>query len=214
MSAIPIYARSGEPNGEIEFSDALLTTTRSKQLIQDVVTAYRANQRSCPASTKTRGEVVGSNRKPWKQKGTGNARAGRRSSPIWRGGGVCFGPRPRDFRKKLTRKASRMAFRIAVSDRIRSGMVRVVDEFSISEPRTKEVVGLLQPLALKGNVLLIVDQVDRSLYLASRNLADVEVIAAKDANTYQLIRHRNIVFSRSGLAALEERLQKYVRSVA
>jgi len=207
MSSIPVFSSTGQAAGEVELADALIARTKNRQVVLDAVTAYRANQRMGAGATKTRSEVRGGGRKPWKQKGSGNARAGTRRSPIWRGGGVALGPRPRDFGKKMTRKAGRAAFRQAVAERIEQGAVRVVEDFTIVEPKTKALAGLLQAQGLAGKILVVVDRVDRNLYLAGRNLADAEVAAAKDLNTYQVLRYPNIVISKAGFDALQARLQ-------
>lgn len=214
MSNIPVYSSTGQAAGEVELADALLTRSKSPQVVNDAVTAYRANQRMGTGSTKTRSEVKCSGRKPWKQKGSGNARAGTRASPIWRGGGVALGPRPRDFSKKLTRKAARLAFRQAFTEKVQAGAVRVVDELGITEPKTKALAGVLDAQGLTGKILLVVDTVDKNIYLAGRNLANAEVSAAKDINVYQVLRYPNIVISKAGLEALQARLEKQVGSAS
>jgi large subunit ribosomal protein L4 len=206
MSAIPVYTSEGEKSGDIDAPASLLVEGKNRQTLQTAVVIYQGNQRSGSASTKTRGEVAGSNKKPWKQKGTGRARAGRRQSPIWRGGGVAFGPRPRDYRKKLPRKEARLAFRQAFTDCVVQETIRVLETLSIAEPRTRWVVEILKNLHIEGHVLLVVDNIDPNLAMASRNLALLEVVEAKDLNVYQLVRYPNIVITRAALAAVEERV--------
>lgn len=212
MSSIPVYSRTGQAAGEVELADTLLKRPANRQVVQEAVTAYRANQRMGTGSTKTRSEVRGGGRKPWKQKGTGNARSGSRRSPVWRGGGIALGPRPRDFSKKLNRKAAQAAFREAIAGKIETGAIRVVDDLALAEPRTRLLAGLLKAQGLSGRILLVVDRVDQPLALAARNLADAEVAAAKDIHTYQVLRHPNILISQAGFAALCERLRNQAGS--
>jgi len=209
MSSIPVFTMGGEPAGEVEFSDALVEGGAGRQVLQDALVAYRANQRAGTASSKSKSEVAGSNKKPWKQKGTGRARAGYRQSPVWRGGSVAFGPRPRSYRKQMNRKASRLAFRMALREQLQGGGIQVIDEVKIEAPRTGHVAAILKSLGVTGKVLLVVDTMDMNLALASRNLADAEVVEAKDLHTYQLVRYPRILITRDGLAALEARLKKH-----
>ena len=208
MNALPVYTMAGSKSGEIPVPEALWVEGTDRQTLKDAVVAYRANQRRGTASTKTKGEVAGSNKKPWRQKGTGRARAGYRASPIWRGGAVAFGPRPRDFRKKLTRKAARLAFRQAFTDGAAAGAIRVIDEWALEEPKTRELAAVLKRLELTGQVLLVVERIDRTLELASRNLASLAVAEAKDLNVYQLVRHPHIVITRPALSLVEARIAR------
>src|SRR5688500_14460288 len=129
----------GKSQGEVDVTFALVEGGRATQAVHDTVTAYRANQRSGTACTKTMGDVAGSGKKPWRQKGTGRARAGSFASPLWRGGGVVFGPKPRDFGKKVSRKTKQLALRKALTERLNAGDVVVVDDFKLASPKTKEI---------------------------------------------------------------------------
>src|SRR3954464_12024448 len=133
----------GKSAGELEVKFEMIEDGKGTQAVHDAVTAYRAGQRSGTACTKTAGEVQGTNKKPWKQKGTGRARAGSFRSPLWRGGGVVFGPKPRDFSKKVSRSTKQLALRKALSERLSAGDVVVVDDFKLSSPKTKDFVGIL-----------------------------------------------------------------------
>src|SRR6478736_2883111 len=133
----------GSNLGELEVKFALVEDGRGTQAVHDAVTAYRANQRMGTASTKNAGEVAGTNKKPWKQKGTGRARAGSFQSPLWRGGGVVFGPKPRDFSKKVNSRTKQLALRKALSERLKAGDVLVVSDLKLSSPKTKDFVGVL-----------------------------------------------------------------------
>ena len=166
---------SGKSAGEFDVKFPMIENGKGTQAVLDVVTAYRAAQRSGTACTKTVGDVAGTNKKPWKQKGTGRARAGSFRSPLWRGGGVVFGPKPRDFSKKVNGSTKRLALRKALSERLKAGDVLVVDELKLASARTKDFVGVLQALELEGTALIVAQEVDQNLVRASRNLAYVEV---------------------------------------
>jgi len=197
----------GKDQGELEVKLALIENGKGTQAVHDVVVAFRAAQRMGTACTKTAGDVNGTNKKPWRQKGTGRARAGSFQSPLWRGGGVVFGPKPRDFSKKVSRSTKALALRKALSERIKSGDVLVVDEFKLASPKTKEFLGVLSALQLDGTAL-IVSQPDKNLFLAARNVCYVEVTSGENLNTYQVLRSDKVVFTKSAFESLEQRLIK------
>src|SRR6188472_486565 len=145
----------GKAAGELEVKFALVENGRGTQAVHDTVVAYQAAQRSGTACTKTAGEVAGTNKKPWRQKGTGRARAGSFQSPLWVGGGVVFGPKPRDFSKKVNSKTKQLALRKALSERLKAGDVVVVNDLKLSSPKTKDFVGVLSALELKGTTLIV-----------------------------------------------------------
>src|SRR5256886_493410 len=145
----------GQSQGELEVKFPLIEDGLGTQAVHDTVVAYQAAQRMGTACTKNVGEVAGTNKKPWRQKGTGRARAGSFQSPLWRGGGVVFGPKPRDFGKKVGRKTKQLALRKALTERLRAGDVLVVDEIKLSSPKTKDFLGLLSALELKGTTLFV-----------------------------------------------------------
>src|ERR1700749_81609 len=140
----------GNSQGELEVKFELIENGKGTQAVHDTVVAYNAAQRSGTASTKTVGEVQGTNKKPWKQKGTGRARAGSFRSPLWAGGGVVFGPNPRDFSKKVSKKTRALAFRKALSERLKAGDVIIVDDLKLSSSKTKDFVSVIKALELKG----------------------------------------------------------------
>src|ERR1700756_207825 len=156
----------GNSTGELEVKFPLVEDGKGTQAVHDAVVAYQAAQRMGTACTKTMGEVAGTGKKPWRQKGTGRARAGSFQSPLWRGGGVVFGPKPRDFSKKVSRKTKQLALRKALSERLRAGDVMVVDDLKLELTKTKEVAGLLSALELKGSALIIAQGTDKNLTLA------------------------------------------------
>jgi len=195
----------GSNLGELEVKFALVEDGRGTQAVHDAVTAYRANQRMGTASTKNAGEVAGTNKKPWKQKGTGRARAGSFQSPLWRGGGVVFGPRPRDFGKKVSKKTKQLALRKALSERLKAGDVVIIDDLKLTSARTKDFVGVLNALEVTGTAL-IVSPADKNLTLASRNLPNVAFTTGDALNTYDVLRPDKLLFTRSAFEKIEARL--------
>src|SRR5437773_11706505 len=143
----------GNEQGELEVTFPLVEGGRGAQAVHDTIVAYRANQRMGTACTKSVGEVAGTNKKPWRQKGTGRARAGSFQSPLWRGGGVVFGPKPRDFGKKVSRQTRQLALRKALTERLNAGDVLVVDDFKVESPKTKSFVEVLKRFELDGTAL-------------------------------------------------------------
>src|SRR6187397_2521673 len=172
----------GNNQGELDVTLALIENGKGTQAVHDTVVAYHAAQRMGTASTKTMGEVAGSGKKPWRQKGTGRARAGSFASPLWRGGGVVFGPKPRDFGKKVSRKTRQLALRKALSERLRAGDVLVVDELKLSSAKTKDFIGMLTALELKGSALIVAHAADKNLTLASRNVPNVSLTTGDTLN--------------------------------
>src|SRR5215475_2043663 len=167
---LTIKDTQGNNQGEWEVKFPLIENGKGTQAVHDVVVAYGANQRMGTACTKTMGEVAGTGRKPWRQKGTGRARAGSFQSPLWRGGGVVFGPKPRDFGKKVAKATKQLALRKALSERLQAGDVVLLDELKLESPRTKDFVRLLSALDIKGTALIVAQGTDKNLTLASRNV--------------------------------------------
>lgn len=198
----------GKSAGEHEVQFTLIENGKGSQAVHDAVTAYRAAQRSGTACTKTAGEVQGSNKKPWKQKGTGRARAGSVRSPLWRGGGVVFGPKPRDFSKKVSGSTKKLALRKALSARLAMGDVLVVDDFKLGSAKTKEFVGVLDALKVDGTALVVSTGENKNLTLAARNVAHVELATGDGVNTYQVLKSDKLVFTKSAFAVVEARLNK------
>ena len=165
---------------------------------------YRAGT----ASTLSKGEVAGSNKKPWRQKGTGRARAVYRQSPVWRGGGVAFGPKPRDYSQKINRKVQQLAFTRALSEKIAGGQTMVIDTIDLAEPKTKLLKALLAKLGLDRSVLIVLDQHEEKVMLAARNLQKVEVVSAAEVDVYSLLLYRTLVATKAGFEALTARMRK------
>jgi large subunit ribosomal protein L4 len=206
---IAIKDIKGKSQGELEVKFELIEDGRGTQAVHDTVTAYRAAQRSGTACTKNVGDVSGSNKKPWRQKGTGRARAGSNQSPLWVGGGVVFGPKPRDFSKKVNNKTKQLSLRKALSERLKAGDVVVVNDFNLTSAKSKDFVGVLTALELDGGTALIVaGEIDKNLTLASRNVANVELTTSDTLNTYEVLRSDKLVFTKGAFEKVEARLNK------
>ncbi len=185
----------------------IITDEKGNQAVHDAVIAMRANRRRGTAQTKTVATVNRSGAKPWKQKGTGRARAGDKGSPIWVGGGVAFGPHPRDYSKKVPKKVKVLAFRKALSARILAGDVLLVETFAVAEPKTKKFISLVTDTAKDARKTLIVGNgFDDTTCLAARNVATSQLARAADVNTEQLLAFDKIIITRDALATLSERL--------
>ena len=203
---ITIKNTQGNPQGEFEVGFELIQNGRGTQAVHDAVVAYRAAQRMGTACTKTAGEVAGTNRKPWRQKGTGRARAGSFQSPLWRGGGVVFGPKPRDYTKKVNQKTRQLALRKALSERLKAGDVIVVDDLKLDAPKTKGMLAVLKALGLDGTTLVVAGA-DKNLLLASRNLPNVELTTGEMLTTYQVLKPAKLLFTRGAFEKVEARLK-------
>lgn len=206
---ISIKNTAGKDQGELEVKFALIENGKGTQAVHDAVTAYRAAQRSGTACTKTAGEVAGTNKKPWRQKGTGRARAGSFQSPLWVGGGVVFGPKPRDFSKKISKKTRALALRKALSERLKAGDVVVVDDLNLASAKTKDFVKVINALDLMGTTLIVsTGENDKNLTLASRNIVGVTMTTGAELNTYDVLRPDKLLFTKSAFEQVEARLNK------
>jgi large subunit ribosomal protein L4 len=193
--------------GTQKAEDAIFAREFNESLVHQLVIAYQANSRLGTRAQKDRGAVRHSTRKPWRQKGTGRARAGMTSSPLWRGGGKIFPNSPdENFSQKINRKMYRAGICSILSQLAREDRIRVVDELRIAEPKTKLLAQKLKSMGLE-QVLVITDEIDRNLALSSRNLADVEVMSARQANPVSLVRYPHVLLTKAALAKLEELLK-------
>lgn len=207
MTNISIIDMTGAEKGTIN-ADAVLVQDKGDQAVKDAVVAYLTNCRQGNACTKTRGEVAGSNAKPWRQKGTGRARSGEKRSPVWRGGGVVFGPRPRHFEWNLNQKVRTLALQRAFSDRIIEEEVIAVEAITPATAKTKDFAAQIMAIAGTDNVLVLVDNVDTNLRLASRNLPKVDVIRACDISAYMMLLHKKVIISKVAYDVLVGRFNK------
>ena len=200
MSATILTAEAAK-----EAKITLIEGGRGTQAMHDVVVAMRAARRSGSANTKSKADVNLSGAKPWRQKGTGRARAGYKSSPIWRGGGVVFGPKPRDYTKKVSKTTRRLAFQKALSERIKAGDVLTIDTFAVTEIKTKSFMTLLREQTDARKVLLISESFDDNTYKSARNVKPVLLATASEVNTEQLLAFNKILVTQSALAHLARR---------
>ena len=206
MSKVPLKNVKGDSVGDYEVADSLLLQDKGAQAVHEAVVAYLAHQRAGTASTKSKSEVAGSGKKPWAQKGSGRARAGYKQSPVWRGGAVAHGPQPRKYKKKVSKKVARLAFRRAFSAKVAQGEVLVIDALQLEAPKTKAFAAVLSNLGLDRGGLFIVDTVQENVNLAARNLERVDVVTADLVNTYQMLRHKQVIITEAGMKVLSARL--------
>ncbi|HEX8195721.1 MAG TPA: 50S ribosomal protein L4 [Pyrinomonadaceae bacterium] len=211
MPTVKVHNLKNEEVGEIELSDAVFDAPLNEALIHAAVKNYMQNARQGTSATKTRGNVQGSGRKLWKQKGTGRARIASLRSPLWKGGGNVHGPQPRDWSTKLPKKMRRGALRAALSERLREGNLIVIEDFSIANPKTKDFVGTLTTLGLrtkdKQTKTLIVDSLDNeNLIRSSRNIQKTKVTNSYGVNIYDLLYHEKLIVSRTAVQELSELL--------
>ena len=193
---------------DVPVDPSTLVLDRGEQAVKDAVTAIRNAMRAGTASTKGKGEVAGSNKKPWKQKGTGNARSGFRQSPVWRGGGVAHGPKPRDFSQKVNKKVMALAFSRALSDKISAGDVIVVDEFKFEAPKTKLMAAFLKELGVDRSAIIVQKDVDDTTLLVTSNLPRVDYSTAQALDVYSLMLARKVVCDKAGFDVLVGRIVK------
>ena len=207
MAQIDLYNLSREKVGEVELKDEVFNGPVKPHLFYEVVKWQLAKRRRGTASTKTRAEVRGGGRKPWRQKGLGRARAGSIRSPLWRGGGVVFGPKPRDYSYPLPKKVRRAALRSALSLRYKEGKLTVLDGFDLGQIKTKLFVEAMEKLGLKGEkVLIVTDGKDEVLERSARNVPWAKVLRCEGLNVYDVLNYRHLLILRSALPKIEERL--------
>ncbi len=214
MSMIKVYDKSGATTGERTIDEATLVLDRGEQAVKDTVVAILNGWRAGTAKTKNRSEVSGTGKKPWKQKGTGRSSFGSSRNPVWRGGGVAFGPVPRDFSQKINKKVATLAFARALSDKIASGDLALIDNLVFDEPKTKLSAAMFKAMALTGSTLVVVaddpmcGDANDNFFLSSGNLPRVGVCSVGELNVYMLCRFKNIVVTTTAFTALEERLAR------
>ncbi|MFA5145269.1 MAG: 50S ribosomal protein L4 [Candidatus Omnitrophota bacterium] len=209
---LPIYNTEGKEVDSIKLNTSVFDGDVNTAVIHQVINAYRANQRKGLAATKTRGEVSGGGKKPWKQKGTGRARVGSTRSPLWRHGGVVFGPHPRDFSYPIPAKLKALALKSSLNIKVGENHLIVLDKISLKEPKTKEVAAILSNLKIvpvKGSKsnksLLLLDKVDENLKMAIRNINFLSVDLASSAHAYEVMSHQKLIITKDGLKSLLNR---------
>lgn len=208
MPFVSVLSKDGTQTGSLELSEKVFGRQGGEAVVHRALVTELANARQGTASTKTRGEVSGGGRKPWRQKGTGRARHGSIRSPIWTHGGVVFGPKPRDYSKSINKKEKRAAMMYALSARLAEGAVTVVDDLSLPAPKTKEMVALLNRLGIEGKTLVVVSEYDETLRRASANLPNVQLRVAPNLAIRDVLWADRILGTADALRKLEENLAR------
>ena len=206
MPVVKVKNLKSEEVGEIELSDEVFGAPLNKALIYSAVKCYMANQRAGTSATKTRGDVRGSGKKLWKQKGTGRARIASLRSPLWKGGGNVHGPQPRDWSYTIPKKMRRGAIRSVLSERLREGGLVIVESFELTSHKTREFTATLEGLGLKKRTLVVDSPSNSKLVLSSRNLREVTLVAASSVNIYDLLTHEQVALTREAATHLEKQL--------
>jgi len=204
MPSIPLYDKTGKTVGNVELSDELFAAPVNTAVLHQVVTAQLAARRTGTHDTKTRGEIRGGGRKPYRQKGTGRARQGTVTAPHYRGGGVVFGPHPRSYEQRLPRKMKRLALRGALTAKLVDEQLKVIDTFGLDAIKTRDLAGVLRALAADGRVLVVSPGRDQNLELSARNLPTVEIILADSLNVVDLIKADLVLIEQPALARMQE----------
>jgi large subunit ribosomal protein L4 len=200
---VPLKNVEGKKVGEVELSEELFGIKPNQYAVHQVVRMQRAAARAGTASTKKRGEVRGGGTKPWRQKGTGRARAGSNRSPIWKGGGTIFGPKPRDYSFRVPRKVRKLAFCSALSAAAGAERVNVIEDFALEVPSTKAGVGILDKLEMPGKIMIVVAEDDQNVEKSFRNLPHVETFLPNEINTYDILRFDSLLFLKGALETLQ-----------
>ena len=205
MALTEVYNTDNKKVGEVELNEALFGLEVKQHILHDVVKMQLANRRAGTASTKTRNEVSGGGRKPFRQKGTGRARQGTNRSPLMRGGGVIFGPKPRDYSYKLPKKVRKLGVRMALSTRFSEKNMLILDGFDLADIKTKQFVEVMKKLNIE-NGLIVIPEKNENLEKSSRNVHGYKVIQADGLNVYDILLHRNLILLQPCLGQLEKRL--------
>jgi large subunit ribosomal protein L4 len=203
-SSATVYDRDGKESGQVELPEAVFNVPVNEAVLHQAVRRQQANDRQGTHDTKTRGEVSGGGKKPWKQKGTGHARQGSTRAPQWRHGGTVFGPHPHSYEQKMPRKQRRLALRSALSVKSQDGAVRVVEEIALEAPKTRVIAVLFDQLGAGARTLFVIPEHDLMLEKSTRNLAGVKTILAQNLNPTDVLTADTIVFTRSALTQVEE----------
>lgn len=203
MPTVALYNISGEQVGELTLKDDIFGVEVHESVLHDAVVMQLAGRRLGTHDTKTRSEVSGGGRKPWRQKGTGRARHGTIRSPIWRGGGIVFGPHPRDYSYSLPKKVRRLALKSALSVKVNSGDILVLDELKLDQPKTKEMAAILNNLKVDDALLVTADK-DESVEKSARNIPNIKPMAATGLNVYDILAYNKLVITRDAVAKVEE----------
>jgi len=204
-NTLPILTKSGQKSGEVNLPDGLFAVEPNKHVMHEAVRTYLANQRSGTAASKGRSDVRGGGRKPWRQKGTGRARIGSTRVSHWTGGGLAFGPQPRDFSMKLPKKIRRLALTSALSTKAAADEIKILENLEVSKVSTKEMAGLLNAIGVgEEKVLLVIREGNKELFLSARNIPHLRVSLARELTTYHLLWADTVVMTQNALETVEE----------
>jgi large subunit ribosomal protein L4 len=201
---VPVYNIDGQEVRKIKISDDVFGAKFNEAVVHQVMVGMQANARQGTAATKTRGEVVGSTRKLYRQKGTGNARAGSKKSPTRRGGGVSFGPRPRDYRQSIPKKLRRLALRCVLSSKAGDGELKIVEAFDFKEPKTKQMIAALGNLGIESSALIVTQKPEKNVILSTRNIPEVITTPANVLNILDVMSHKTLLMTEAAVRAAEE----------
>ncbi|MGE5421879.1 MAG: 50S ribosomal protein L4 [Ignavibacteriales bacterium] len=204
MPKVALYNMTGAQVGEIDLSDSVFGIEPNEAVVHQVVKAQLANRRVGTHSTKTRGQVSGSGKKPWRQKGTGRARSGQKRSPVWRGGGIVFGPHPRDYSIQLPRKVRRLALKSVLSDKVRNAQIVVVEGLQFEEPKTKRMLEVLDALNVMEKALVVTIDGNANVVKSARNIPGIKSMRADFINVYDLLAYDKLVITKDAVAKVEE----------
>ncbi|WP_227764114.1 50S ribosomal protein L4 [Zhaonella formicivorans] len=204
MPKVAVYNMQGSQVGEIELNDAVFGVPFNEAAVHNAVVMLLANRRAGTHSTKTRAEVSGGGRKPWRQKGTGRARAGSIRSPLWRKGGIVFGPKPRSYRYSLPKKARRLALKSVLSAKVAEGNLIVLDSLHFDQPKTKSMVNVLKALNVDNKALVVTAGKDENVIKSSRNIPGISPVEAARVNVYNVLNHEKMVITKDAVAKVEE----------
>ncbi|MBU7007462.1 50S ribosomal protein L4 [Phosphitispora fastidiosa] len=204
MPKVALYNSKGEQVGEVELKEEVFGVEVNEAILHDVVVNHLANRRQGNSSAKTRSEVSGGGRKPFRQKGTGRARAGTIRSPLWRKGGIVFPPKPRSYKYSLPKKVRRLALKSALSSKVLDGNIIVLEGLQIAEPKTKEIVGLLANLKVDSKALVVTAEADTAVVKSARNMPRVTPTHANSLNVYDVLNHEKLIITRDAVTKVEE----------
>ena len=200
---IPVYSKEGEKIDNLQLDDKKFGGPIRKKLLRDAVIMYEANKRQGTASTKTKGEVAGGGRKPWTQKHTGRARAGSIRSPLWKGGGVSHGPKPRDYSFAIPKKARKLALYTALSAKARDNELVVIDDLNFDIPKTRQMVGILKALNIdNSSCLIVIPKANENVWKSARNIPSVKVMTSAELNAYEVLRPKKVLLTKEALSSI------------
>ncbi|ACB83794.1 50S ribosomal protein L4 [Natranaerobius thermophilus] len=204
MPKVALYNNEGSQVGEITLDDSIFATDINETLMHEAVNMHLASKRRGTASAKTRSEVRGGGRKPWRQKGTGRARHGSIRSPIWVGGGISFAPKPRDYSYKMPKKAKRKAIKSALTTKLNNGEIVILEELTMEAPKTKKIIEMLENLSINHKAMIVTGASDLNVYRSTRNIPGVSSALANNLNVYDVLNHDYLVLTKDAVSVIEE----------